>query len=406
MNLLNPNTDRITNFYDKGKYIFAWRLIMLIGFSFLPLAFIAFFYSNTIPKGIVFIICVVIAIFALLYLKKTKKSKTIYYIIVTLVTSITCVSINNIQETVQIQGFLWLALIVMFTFFGLGKKAGLIVTVLIILNTIYYFLFSIESNTSQLTNLSLSIKISLIIEIVTIILSIAILIYQFVIIHDHTNKALQLANKSLLKQNEIISDQNKENRTLVQEVHHRVKNNLQIIISLLRLQKNDIKNPETQKQFSEAINRVMVMSSIHQKLYKDESLTNVNITEYITDLTNEIKTLSINDKPLTIHVKSEINSIGLKTIVPLGLIINELASNSIQHAFTNTEGPQININITEDSDNQFTLYYTDNGVWKSIEEGYSSFGLELLEILSSQLDGHYKRESTETGTNYIFVLKI
>ena len=91
--------------------------------------------------------------------------------------------------------------------------------------------------------------------------------------------------------------------------------------------------------------------------------------------------------------------------MPLGLIINELTSNSIQHAFDLTESPKITIRIRKQNHNKFILNYTDNGIWKTVKENYSSFGLELLDILASQLDGGFDRESNSKGTKYVFNLQ-
>jgi len=403
MSLFTPNTERIYNLNDKGKYLLAWRLMLLFGVSFTLLMLISF--SASMKEGEVYLICVIISIMSLAYLKKTQKFKFIYFFLAFSGSLLAFFTLNFFNEILHIGDFLWLVLIIMFTFFGLGTRSGFVVSSFVLLNVVYYFSYSVENNVKQLVDMSLSVRIGLIIEISTAILSIMYLIYQFVLIHDNSNKELSLANKSLRDQNELIKQSNIENVTLVQEVHHRVKNNLQIIISLLRLQKNEIQNTETQKQFTEAINRVMVMSSIHQKLYKDESLTSISLKEYITELTNEIKDFSVLEKELLINVDSDIESIGLKTIVPLGLIINELTSNSIQHAFDLTENPKITITITKQNHNKFVLNYTDNGIWKTVKENYSSFGLELLDILASQLDGGFDRESNSKGTKYVFNLQ-
>ena len=81
----------------------------------------------------------------------------------------------------------------------------------------------------------------------------------------------------MVAQNQIIEKQNSENIALIKEIHHRVKNNLQIIVSLLRLQKNELHSPESREHFQETINHVLVMSSIHQKLYQQENLNNVKL---------------------------------------------------------------------------------------------------------------------------------
>jgi len=361
--------------------------------------------SDRFQQGIAFIICVFIALSSLLYLKRTQNFTHIYYVIAFSGCLIVFATLNGIIDILHFGNFIWQVLLVMVTFFGLGKKPGLIVSGFVIINVIYYFLFSVEQNINQVTDFGLAVRVALIIELVTAILSIAYLINQFVITHDYANKELLLANESLKNRNTIISLKNKEKITLIQEVHHRVKNNLQIIISLLRLQKNELKSDEAKKQFTEAINRVMVMASIHQKLYKDKSFTQVVPKDYFTELTNDIITLSSSFNEVEISIESEIENIGLKTIVPLGLIVNELVSNSIQHAFSKNNRGGIQILITSNETNKFKLIYKDNGSWTEPANTYSSFGLELIEILASQLEGKYERTSTVSGTEYSFNLK-
>lgn len=405
MNLLKPNTDQISNYYDKGKFLLAWRLILLFAFSFTMLSIIAFTSSHKTLQGIAFLVSTLIAISSLVYLKKSNNFERIYYIIAFSGCIIVFLTLNGINNILHFGNFLWQVLIVMITFFGLGKKHGFAVSTFVIFNIIYYFIFSVEENINHINNLTFPIRLALIIEITTAILSIAYIIHQFVIIHDYANKELQHANKSLVKQNKIISDKNKENITLIQEVHHRVKNNLQIVISLLRLQKSELKSEEAKKQFTEAINRVMVMASIHQKLYKDKSFTKIVPKDYFTQLTNDIVTLSSTLKDIEIRIDSEVSYIGLKTIVPLGLIVNELVSNSIQHAFSKDETGIISITISEVQKGRFNLTYKDSGVWLEPEKSYSSFGLELISILTSQLEGTFERSSKTDGTEYSFDLK-
>ncbi len=175
-------------------------------------------------------------------------------------------------------------------------------------------------------------------------------------------------------------------------------------MSLLRLQKGELNNDEMEEQFSQAINRVMVMSLIHEKLYQDNEIAKVNIANYLKDLVEDIKSLSgVGDKT-SIQIHSEIDKIGLKTIVPLGLLINELVSNSLKHAFLNVQKPNIEIKIIESDNDFFKLIYFDNGNWKEKETGTTSFGIELIKILSEQMDGSYTRMSNTDGTTYSFVL--
>ena len=132
---------------------------------------------------------------------------------------------------------------------------------------------------------------------------------------------LDVKKKVVDKINGTLKQKNKENLTLVKEIHHRVKNNLQIIISLLRLQKGELKSLEAKEHFTEAINRIMVMSLIHKKLYQQEELASISIKSYLEDLSSDIISITSLGKPVEVVINSNIETIGLKTIVPLGLLI-------------------------------------------------------------------------------------
>ena len=399
MSLFTPNTERIYNLNDKGKYLLAWRLMLLFGVSFTLLMLISF--SASMKEGEVYLICVIISIMSLAYLKKTQKFKFIYFFLAFSGSLLAFFTLNFFNEILHIGDFLWLVLIIMFTFFGLGTRSGFVVSSFVLLNVVYYFSYSVENNVKQLVDMSLSVRIGLIIEISTAILSIMYLIYQFVLIHDNSNKELSLANKSLRDQNELIKQSNIEKTALIQEVHHRVKNNLQIIISLLRLQSNEIESLEAKTSLSEAINRIMVMSLIHQKLYGKKSLSKIDLKEYLNDLIIDINKV-YSDNIVNIKIVTNYN-VGLKTIVPLGLLFNELVTNSFKHGFSNVEDGEISILIKQKLGKDFEVYYSDNGNW--IEPKGNSFGLELLEIMTNQLEGHFEKIKETNKTTFIFFIK-
>ena len=198
--------------------------------------------------------------------------------------------------------------------------------------------------------------------------------------------------KEVREVNTNLRKQNNENTLLLKEVHHRVKNNLQIISSLLRLQKSELSDNNEIKKFDDAINRVMTMSLIHQKLYQDDNLSQIKLQDYIFDLANEIKGVFNEGKKIEITVKSEFEKINIKTLVPLGLILNELLSNSFKHSFKGEEG-KVKIDITKGAQNKFYLEYNDFGSWGK-EDNKAGFGLILVQTLSEQLDGGFVRNGS------------
>ena len=181
----------------------------------------------------------------------------------------------------------------------------------------------------------------------------------------------------------------KEKELLLRELHHRVKNNLQIILSLINLQSNGIKDREDYEIFRESQSRVKSMAIIHEKLYQSADFASINFEEYIKSLASYL--ISYYSKDL---IEVEINVekglvLNMDTAVPCGLIINELVTNSIKHAFRGINSGKICINLQSD-DGCFTLIVGDNGI--GLPPGIDvknpqKLGLQLVNSLTDQLEG-------------------
>jgi two-component sensor histidine kinase len=186
---------------------------------------------------------------------------------------------------------------------------------------------------------------------------------------------------------------------MLKEIHHRVKNNLQIVRSLLRLQAREINDPNTIEQFGEATNRISAMSLIHDKMYQSADLAKIDFRDYLDSLIEDlIKSYAIKI-PIQKSVNSSIELISPKFLVSIALLFNELVTNSLKHGFKNTDQGKIDVNITI-IDQLIVLSYFDNGIWITPYKN-SSFGTELIESLADQLDGTYTR-TLNNGTLYTF----
>ncbi len=401
MSFWTPNI-KSDDYLEQGRFLLAWRLSIITG-VLVALLTINFRFSTL--HLITYFICFLLTVFCVIILHYTKKSKFVFIFSSVAGTIIVSINLITLNELYQAANIIWKVYIITITFFGLGKKWGIGILLLNLGSLIYYSLIQVNVNLQSIEPLNEFGKISLAIELTVVTLLIAYVIYQFTTINSLSYNKLLVANTVLLERNNTIESQNEEKTTLVKEIHHRVKNNLQIIISLLRLQKNELKSEEAKKQFSQAINRIMVMSLIHRKLYQEEELAKVKIASYLKELSDDIKSLSDVGFKTKISIVSNIDKVGLKTIVPLGLLINELVSNSIKHAFENGEKNMIFIEITPSSEDYFNLTYSDSGSWKEPKKDSSSFGLELIKILSEQLDGEFERISDSKGTKYEFLLK-
>jgi PAS domain S-box-containing protein len=206
------------------------------------------------------------------------------------------------------------------------------------------------------------------------------------------------------------------------EIHHRIKNNLQVISSLLDLQaekfrdKECIKDSEVLEAFGESQNRVISMSLIHEELYKGKGTDTLNFSEYIRKLAeNLLQTYSLNSKNIHLYTDLEENAFfDMDTSVPLGIIINELITNSLKYAFTEDEGGELRIRLRREEKNNdthkspFSLTISDNGkgIPESLElRDVDSLGLKLVGILVDQLDGKMELRR-DHGTEFIITFEL
>lgn len=384
------NDIKIDNYYEDGKYSLALKLCFLFsGLFFLLTIFESF---NSIRNTIIYGICTVVPIAELIYLRKTKKYRVVYFTLCSIGTILAAYTLNFFIEEVHYGDLLWMILIILLAYWGLNIKFGFFFLIINIVIIAYYFYTNAETNFTSIRELTFIVRLSIFIEVAVAFISITAVIHQFI-------KFYKYSYETLLENNKLISTKNDENVILMKEVHHRVKNNLQIITSLLRLQKNTL-TPEANQQFEEAISRIMTMSLIHQKLYQANDLSKINVDSYINDLIREISSsYSSNDNIQTI-IKTNYNSLGLKTIVPFGLLLNELLSNSYKHAFGHLNSGEININISSINNCDIELVYSDSGKW-TLTDNQTNFGMELIATLTEQMEGTF----TRTDSKYVFKLK-
>ena len=209
--------------------------------------------------------------------------------------------------------------------------------------------------------------------------------------------------KILKEQKEIIEKQNNERKGLLQEIHHRVKNNFQIISSLLRLQTQNENNPSVNNAFQGAINRIHAMSVVHEIIYKQGSFQNMSAKKYLESLIKNLKESLPNDN-LVIEIEAFDNELEMEQFIPIGIIINELITNSYQHAFESDQlQPKIVISLIN-HENRVKLVYKDNGIGFPISSKESSFGMDLIQTMVEQLLAEIKN-SSEEGWNTIFTIQ-
>ncbi|MEM8528403.1 MAG: tetratricopeptide repeat protein [Bacteroidota bacterium] len=200
----------------------------------------------------------------------------------------------------------------------------------------------------------------------------------------------QKVNTQLAAINAQLAQKNQDNELLLREIHHRVKNNLQVISSLLSLQSAQVKDEATLEAMRESRNRVRSMALIHQKLYQRENLAGVEMRDYFKTLSKGILT-SFGIKSDQIAVKTEMEEIEMDVdyAIPIGLIVNELLTNSMKYAFPKEKKGEISISLSEMGDNQLKLVVADSGIGNSDEQSTSGtgFGSQLVQLLTMQING-------------------
>mgnify|MGYP003625477089 FL=1 len=193
--------------------------------------------------------------------------------------------------------------------------------------------------------------------------------------------------RSKTKSNKLISKSLKDKELLLKEIHHRVKNNLQIISSLLSLQSRYIEDKGAKDAVNEGQNRVKAMALIHQKLYQNENLAGVEALDYIENLTSTLRSsYGVGPERVSVSYDIENLNIDVDTIIPIGLILNELISNSFKHAFPNDKEGNISIALKR-ANNQLELKVCDNGVGSKKDISKSdSFGIRMIRSLAMKLE--------------------
>lgn len=224
-----------------------------------------------------------------------------------------------------------------------------------------------------------------------------LLLFQFY----RNAKTRKRTSEALEKTNVLLESKNQENEVLLKEIHHRVKNNLQTISSLLSLQSESITDQSALDAVAESRSRVASMGLIHQKLYQGDNLAAIEMKDYFKTIGSTIIE-SFGEKAAGVELEVTMSEIELNvdTAIPIGLITNELITNSLKHAFKKNGRGKISIQLEKGVDNLMQLVISDNGIFDASsakEKEGAGFGSLLVNLLTTQLDGEIE-QSTVDGT--------
>ena len=370
------------------KLVNYFIVILLILLPILAVVLFLFYDRTAIPTLAGFLCMLVIYT----HLRLTKK-----YIISAKLLSVTGLLLCQytllfFPQTMHFVDTMWIMVVVLFTYFTIGKLWGTIILIINILGVCWYIIFLLNDNLSQIKEISFFSLIGITINFIICSVLITYMMMQFIKLNKESENNYRLIASSL-------KDKNEEKTVLLKEVHHRVKNNLQVIISLLRLQLQDLNDENLVKPYNESINRVMAMSLIHEKIYQSADLAKIDLKNYIETLISDLISSYDIQNNISYHIVSEIESINIKNLVPTALLLNELISNSIQHGFINSNRPIINVKLIKQN-SALLLDYSDNGEWINVARK-GSLGMELISSLAEQLNGKFTRK-TDSGTHYFF----
>jgi len=196
-----------------------------------------------------------------------------------------------------------------------------------------------------------------------------------------------------------------EKEMLLKEVHHRVKNNLQTVSSLLRMQGRSIEDAQTLSQIRSSQNRVVCMAMVHEMLYQREDLSCIEYSTYVHQLGDYlVKSIKGPESNIRLNIDIPEIELGIDTAIPLGLLINEAVTNALKYGFEGRDSGEISISLEREDKHEFVLRIGDDGIGYPENVDYQSsksLGLKLIHNLSRQLKGSVIRDLSKRGTNYI-----
>jgi len=401
MSFLKPPQTDFKDHYDITRFNLVWNLSITVCLLLIVVSIVNL--QNENYTSTTNLIEVAVGLVALFVLKVTKKFRLVCMFITLSSFMLVSISYFTITNALHYTTPMWGTVNVLFAFFMLGRVWGLLLLTGHVLVLVAYYTFRLEANIASLEPFDEPTIWNFIIETCIVGIAMGYLLAKIIKANKHAETNVKKSNTELVNQNELITLQNAEKEIMLKEIHHRVKNNLQVITSLLILQSQDLSGHQYDS-FTEAISRIKSMALIHEKMYQSDRLANFNLKSYLVSLTNDLIDTYAVKKHINLEINSEVDQINSTSIVPVSLIFNELISNSIKHGFQEVEEAKITVFVrTCSSAENICMYYSDNGLWK--DQSKSSFGLELIETMTEQLEGEFTVDKNDEGTHYKFTLK-
>jgi two-component sensor histidine kinase len=197
-----------------------------------------------------------------------------------------------------------------------------------------------------------------------------------------------------------------EKEVMLKEIHHRVKNNMQVVSSLLNLQASHVEDARTRELLNDSQLRIRSMALVHEKLYRSVNLAQVDFAEYLRSVTSEL-IRSYARPGVSYEVEAETHFMGVDSAVPCGLIVNELVTNALKHAFPGGREGMVRVALRRAADGTMVLAVADNGIGFPVHEDFRamrSMGMTLLVSLSGQIGAEVSLQTGKEGTEFVVLL--
>jgi two-component sensor histidine kinase len=388
--------------YDRAKADLLFNVSVLVYVILLPL--LGYTIANGLwEKAIPTVIGLLFVLVQVFLFRKFRSVWWSSFFLCTATSVIICININFNQQAIHLVEPFWMIVIVVFAVFMLGVRWGVFFCIVLMTGFTFFVVNGLEKNLEAVLDSIPAIKYFLVVEIAAALFTLIYILSMFVLTTRRSESALREGNDHLEEQNQLVNKQNSEITILLKEIHHRVKNNLQVINSLLRLQSVQIRDEASKKVFEDAQYRIKAIALIHERMYKSEELSDIDSNAYFEGLANDLLRQNITNQEVKLVVKVALPGWNLDRVVPLGLLLNELIANSIEHGKM-AENGIITLHLLAKG-TTVELTYSDNG--QGFAENHEpGFGLELIETLCAQLNGTMELiNHPGAGVEYCFVFE-
>ncbi|NOQ74622.1 MAG: hypothetical protein GQ574_21600 [Crocinitomix sp.] len=400
--MMLPPISTYEDYYEKTRYQITFRITVVMGLILLVLG-LAFIYLEQ-PATTITLSGVVICALLAAFIAYTKKYKIGAFLFMSIGATLCITTLLTLKDVYHFVDPLYMLIVSLFTYFTLGKLWGNIILGVQFSAVIYYLLFHLNTNLVIVDELSQGELYAISLNAFLCASVVSFLINQFLKRNSFAAEQYRALTTELQSKNELVEQQNGEKTAMLKEIHHRVKNNLQVITSLLRLQSRDLKSVEAQVHFKEAIDRIGAMALIHNQMYQSKDIGKIELEHYLRSLSKNMMSSYLLNQNVKMNFEIDVEFAPTNTTVPIALLFNELVSNSLKHAFANQNKPEILIRIITQTNTTIQFIYSDNGHWTR-PANEDSFGLELIDTLAHQLNGTVTR-NTENGTTYEIIFHL